>query len=194
MEHTRLAPRQVVLLALGLQQRMVEEPEGTTQTAWEVGVKPPALLVELLITAVIVQVRVLAVLAQQEVGEEQDTLRMAEQVGTARLINPRIAEMVAAVVAGALLFLKVLAAAVWVYLVRVLTELKAVRMFKLEVAQAAEMGRTKMEDYTVQAAAVIQVFIAVLGALADRGLLELYSAPEELFLPQMYLYCLVMAM
>ena len=44
--------------------------------------------------------RVLMVLAQQEVGEPQDTPQMAAQVGTALLVNPRIAEMAVAAVDG----------------------------------------------------------------------------------------------
>ena len=68
--------------------------------------------------------------------------------------------------------MKVLAAAVWVYLARVLTELKAVRMFKRVVVQVVDQAATKRADYTVAVAAVIQVFSPVLGAMAVRGLLE----------------------
>tara|TARA_R110002095_G_scaffold153165_1_gene133137 strand:- start:43 stop:264 length:222 start_codon:yes stop_codon:yes gene_type:complete len=70
-------------------------------------------------------------------------------------------------------------------LVRVLTELKAVRILKRGVVQAALTPHpTKWADYTVAVAAVIQVFIPVLVAMALRGLLESYSDPEELFLVQ----------
>jgi len=51
-------------------------------------------------------------MAQQEVGEPQDTPQMAAQVGTALLANPRIAGMVAVAVAGVRHFLKVMAAVV----------------------------------------------------------------------------------
>tara|TARA_R110002072_G_scaffold283300_1_gene446827 strand:+ start:946 stop:1167 length:222 start_codon:yes stop_codon:yes gene_type:complete len=70
-------------------------------------------------------------------------------------------------------------------LVRVLTELKAVRTSKRVVVQAALTPHpTKWADYTVAVAAVIQVLFPVLGAMAVRGLLESYSDPEELFLVQ----------
>jgi len=70
-------------------------------------------------------------------------------------------------------------------LVRVLTELKAVRTSKREVVQAALTPHpTKWEDYMVAVAVAIQVFLAVMAAVAVRGLLESYSDPEELFLVQ----------
>ena len=56
---------------------------------------------------------------------------------------------------------------------QVLTELKAVRILKRVVVQAALTPHpTKWEDYMVAVAAAIQVFFPVLVAMADRGLLE----------------------
>tara|TARA_R110002072_G_scaffold283300_1_gene446826 strand:+ start:778 stop:939 length:162 start_codon:yes stop_codon:yes gene_type:complete len=52
------------------------------------------------------------VMAQQEVGEPQDTPHLAAQVGTALLVNPRIVEMAVAAVAGVRQFMKVMAAVV----------------------------------------------------------------------------------
>tara|TARA_R110000765_G_scaffold305547_1_gene399448 strand:- start:635 stop:790 length:156 start_codon:yes stop_codon:yes gene_type:complete len=51
-------------------------------------------------------------MAQQEVGEPQDTPHLAAQVGTALLVNPRTAEMAVAAVAGVQVVILVLAAVV----------------------------------------------------------------------------------
>ena len=51
-------------------------------------------------------------MAQQEVEEPQDTLRLAAQVGTALVVNPRIAEMAVAAGAGVLVIIAALAAVV----------------------------------------------------------------------------------